>query len=237
METVDLVSYGSLLSTRLMVYVHGFGVNYESRGLFTNLARRLAAENRRSVLFDLSDYDDSGDCQLLPLSRQVDRLAQVVRQVSDSGLSLSLLGHSLGCLVISRYLLDHQPANEKIIFLAPVTHDRVGESMEVGYRRRPTTKDLAGGIEIVGRSGRRTRFSRAYLDELNLDTGSLYRQLVKAYKHQLFVVWADSDRRGSPDRGDFNTIATTTIVGADHNFSQHQEKLAEIILAKSGSRS
>lgn len=234
MEPVDLVTYGDLLSTRLTVYVHGFGVNYESRGLFTNLAQKLAAEDQRSVLFDLSDYDDDGNRRLLPLDQQVDRLARVVQQVGGPGPELSLTGHSLGCLVIASYLVDRRPEAGRIVFLAPVTHDRVGESMETGYRRWPTTRAMGDGIEIVGRSGRRTQFSRDYLDQLNLDTGDLYRRLAAGYGRQSLVVWAGDDRRSGPGRGDFQGVATATIDGADHNFSQHQNELVRAILAQPG---
>ena len=113
--------FGSAQSRQLAVYVHGWATDRTSRGLFTALTEHLAEQQIDSVLFDLNDYNRSGNAFFHSLSWQTERLQQVVDQVCKThpGASLSLISHSLGCVTAACWLREKQPALEKLVLLAP----------------------------------------------------------------------------------------------------------------------
>lgn len=231
-EPVDLVSLGDLLARQVIVYVHGFGVKYDSKGLFSGLANILAKQGCRSVLFDLTDYDEDDNIHLVPLSRQVDRLGRVVAQVQEPGLDLVLLGHSMGCLVTAQYLLNHQPDATRAFLLDPATYNQIGPSMKAGYSRRPNAKLTADGIELTRQSGRLTRISHDYFHDLSFETADLYRRLCGIYKDRLTVVWAGQQESERRPRISFAGAEEVVIDGANHNFDDHYQSLADILAAR-----
>lgn len=231
-EAVDLVAYGDLLAGRVIVYVHGFGVKYDSKGLFSSLAGRLADRGHRSVLFDLTDYDEDDNIHLVPLSQQVKRLDRVVSQIQQEGVELVLLGHSMGCLVTAQYLLNHRPDASRAFLLDPATYNQIGLSMEAGYRRRSDAKVTPDGIELTRQSGRLTKIAYKYFHDLSFDTADLYHRLAGVYKDHLTVVWAgeaDPERR---PRVDFGGAEELVVDGANHNFDDQHQSLADILAAR-----
>ncbi len=233
-EPVDLVAYGDLLAKRVIVYVHGFGVKYDSKGLFSGLANILASRGCRSVLFDLADYDEDDNIHLLPLSQQVDRLGRVVNQVWEPGLDLVLLAHSMGCLATAQYLLNHQPDAGRVFLLAPATYNQIGPAMEAGYRRRPNVRSTADGLELTRPSGRLTRIGHDYFHDLGFETADLYQRLVGTYKDHLTVVWAGEEQPSRRGRVNFDGAEELVIDGADHNFNNYHQPLADILAARLG---
>lgn len=231
-EPVDLLSIGDLLAEQVIVYVHGFGVRYDSGGLFSRLAEILAGRGCRSVLFDLSDYDEDDNVRLLPLGRQVDRLGRALAQVQETDSDLVLLGHSLGCLVIARYLLDHRLDVARIFLLDPATYNQIGSAMKAGYSRRPNARATPDGIELTRRSGRRTKIGDDYFHDLNFETADLYRRLADACGDRLTVVWAGQEEAKRRRRVSFVGAEEVVIEDASHNFDHHHQPLADILAAR-----
>ena len=228
-KPVDMVAYGDLLSKQVIVYVHGFGVKYDSKGLFSGLANILASKGHRSVLFDLTDYDEDDNIHLVPLGQQVDRLSRVVSQIREPDLDLVILAHSLGCLVTAHYLLNHQPNAARVFLLDPATHNQIGPSMKAGYRRRPNVKPTTAGLEMTRDSGRLTSIGHDYFHDLSFETADLYHRLVGVYKDHLTVVWAGEGKHSLQKRVNFDGAEELVVDGADHNFNDCHQALADLL--------
>lgn len=231
-KPVDLVAYGDLLAGRVIVFVHGFGVKYDSKGLFTSLAGSLADKGCRCVLFDLTDYDADDNIHLVPLSQQVDRLGRVVSQIEQEGVELVLLGHSLGCLVAAQYLLNHRPDAARVFMLDSATHNQIGRSMETRYRRRPDAKATDEGIELTRKSGRLTKIVHQYFHDLSFETADLYHRLCEVYKDHLTFVWAGLEAGERRPRIKLDGAEEIVVDGANHNFDDHHQALVDILAAR-----
>ena len=227
MNLPQLHWFGSQDPEHLLIYVHGWGVNWTSKDLFTDLAENLADQEISSVLFDLSDYEQ-GNINLLPLSQQIERLGIVVnhcRQVRPQA-KLSILAHSLGCIVGTSYLKEVDDFTGKFIMLAPAGSNP-GKSLRTTLLNYFGATELDDGtIEIIRKSGRRTTCPVAYLKEFQLDVMGLYKDVLpKLADYSMILAEGDRERHITvwPDLLGFDA----EVLEDDHNFNGQRSKLAE----------
>lgn len=100
----------------IVIFVHGFGVRYDSRGMFETIAQRLP-KNWGFVLFDF--YDIHGhDVHITSVSDQIKRLgkihADIISRYPET--RIHIIAHSKGCIIAS---LSKIKVGGMVIFLAP----------------------------------------------------------------------------------------------------------------------
>ena len=232
-DPLRLHFFGSRPSRHLAVYVHGWATDRTSRGLFTALANHLAGLQIGSILFDLNDYDETGNVLFRSLSQQTERLQQAVDQAHamHPGASLSLIGHSLGCVTAARWLQEKQPDLEKLVLLAPAAGEPAKQLRRYLNRRPDSRIDGGGQLSFTRKNGTMVTLATGYLEELDFDLLRLYRQSLSSRLGQTKIIIAEEDwRRQTPEQQSaFNELGAKILKGADHNFIRRLPELCQMV--------
>ena len=102
-----------------ILFVHGFGVKRDARGMFTDIAANLP--NFSPVNFDLNTIDENENLVVSNFSSQVETLKDIWKKESADH-EVYIIAHSQGCLVTA---IADLPGITKTFFLAPPTNFNV----------------------------------------------------------------------------------------------------------------
>ena len=218
---VDLHWFGPKPAKQVVIFVHGFAVDWTSKGLFSDLAEHLAHQGLSSVLFDLSDYDQDDNATYLPLLDQQKRLRAVSEIVAQQQATaeLNLVAHSLGCGLVASMNQQWATALNKVLLLAPGA-DRPGSRIKQQILNRPDALTKADKISFVRSNGSRNSFDQTYVQQLDIDFSDLYKKQWPKLKH-LNIIVADSDQYPPAVKQLFDQYRAVTVTGSDHNFSHN----------------
>lgn len=216
MRLPSLHWFGPLPNSRVIVYVHGYATDWQSEGLFSSLATNFAPEVT-SLLMDLSDYDLAGNCYFLPLSAQHARLDSVYAQLKPMGVNLSIIGHSLGCAVLSSWLANNQADFDHVIYLAPSLRDDPGPKIAQRIQTHPRFfEEKDGQIGFVRKEGTKTFISPQFIKEFSLKVTPNYLKVAQRLKTHAILAEQDNDQATRQELEEF--FGATTLKGANHNF-------------------
>ena len=232
-QPADFHYLGPPRARRLVIFLHGWATNWRSKGLFTDLAERLAADECGCLLFDLNDYDRDGNAVLANLSQQVARLGKMVKlgRTLQAEASISLLGHSFGCVTTLSYLRQSDFAPERILLLAPA----IGQPalrLRTYLKSRPDGRfESDGRISFKRKNGTTTVLAAGYLEELDFDLGQLYQAVLPNYQGRYKLIVAGEDHRRQPAAAlaILANLGGQTMEGASHNFNQHRSELGQLV--------
>ncbi len=210
---------------KTVIFVHGFGVLQDARGMFTDVSKVLASEMIRCVLFDLNVKDDSGNIVVNAFSKQVELLTHKYEE-NDEG-DTYLVCHSQGCVVAA--LADLQNIR-KTIFLAPPIESTNAKTMEYFKKNPSTVINEEGESRLARRDGTFTIVPSRYWDEkVNLNLSNLYKKYTSS--NDVVVVKALLDEVISNDMTDeVFEKATVYELEADHNFTGDSRPLLVTIV-------
>lgn len=204
----------------IVVFSHGFGVGRDSRGMFTDIVKALP-QGTGYVLFDYNDIDEAArTVRAASFSEQVARLQAVlawVKQLPEVE-TVSLVGHSMGCLVIAELAPEDIAA---IILLAPPTTP-LGGYRRQRYTQRPQVKLIDGAWHVPRRDGTTTIIAETVFEEFEqVDAEGVLVKLALFRPFTLVIAEADEVL---PDDDYTELIAMPAVTsygveGADHNFS------------------
>lgn len=199
----------------VVVCAAGFGMNrYDGHALFKDVAESLNDYTR--YLVDLNQVS-GGALTANPLSVQVNRFNTILAEARTRGLPVILIGHSMGCIVISQANTQSEPT----IFLAPAVRD-IHSKLQSTLLGRPQTTELPDGTMKAGRSdGSITTIPKQFWDEVKgIDLRTLYAGALMRSSIALVVAGQDQLLKAEThDVLDLPFKQTVTIVGADHDFS------------------
>lgn len=216
----DVVALSGPSPDRVAVFVHGYGVKWPSKGLFTDVAASLAQLGVACVLFDLSDYSDSGDASFLPLGEQQDRLRQVLLLVRERypAADLDIVAHSLGCAVTVTSYKTIAPMVDNVVLLAPAVGSPGSRIYEGMMAKEGAQQDGEGNVSFPRRDGTTSSFSRRYVSEFSLDLDTVYKEQLTSIKN-LSIILAEGDDRTNRQLQIFDDNGAVTLPGSDHNFN------------------
>lgn len=143
--------------TDVVVFVHGFGVRYDSRGMFSEIRKQLPT-NFGSVLFDFYIIEGN-DVFITSIDSQIARLRSVLQEVATkySKVKVHIVAHSKGCIITSLV----QPVVEgNIILLAPP--ESFGTKLEQYFKRYPNAVITDEEVAIPRRDGTTTHIPNNY---------------------------------------------------------------------------
>ncbi len=215
-QPFDVEITGSNNATTGIIFVHGFGVKRDSRGLFTAIENQICSSTL-SVRGDFSVITDDVTAAL-PFSAQANRLNKVVDYVRQNfGITkLVYIGHSQGCIVVAKT----SPTSSQVILLAPpITSPAAVKFASTPGWSRPGSVLKIDGESILQRSdGSITTVGPDYwCDFKATKPEELYLELSKS--NQVNVVLADADNvlgKQAP----IKSIPYSSIKNADHDFSK-----------------
>lgn len=229
-------------SSIVYIFVHGFGVKWHSKQLFSDISDKLLAHGYQSAMFNLSDYDDVGNSYLLPLPVQQNRLRDIIVDVKLKypQSKYVIVGHSLGCGVISS-AIDSQiiePEDyRKIIFLAPAM---LAPGQRI-YQHLKSSKDLreddSHNFEFDRKDGTKTHFSIDYVHSLEQPFIDIYQKVWPSIANKIKVITAEKDFV-VPDQDQLLAkFDHTQVPEADHNFTHHRQEVADLVFTSSEDQS
>lgn len=206
---------GNSFSSTAVIMLHGFGVKRDSRGMFTDIENKLIDE----VLVVRPDLSNPSEklTQVVPISKQVERLAAVVSYIINKHniTKYIFLGHSQGCLVVAKYM----PKDSQVFLLAPPIEAPYERFIKTpGWSRRGSVLKLNGESRLIRSDGSQTLVEPAFWTDFQTitDTTHLYISLVA--KNKVRIIFAGEDNvlgKETPPK----SLDTEVIDGADHDFS------------------
>lgn len=214
-----------------VIFVHGFGVMKDARGMFTEIADKLINNKINCVLVDLNKKDSEGNILLNTFSEQVKILKEIYEQNKND--TVDLICHSQGCIVAS---LANLPSIGKTIFLAPPTENNNNKTIEYFIKNKLTTININGVSNLARRDGTFTIVPADYWKEKDkINIRSLYD--IYTMNNDVYVVKGLLDEVVSNKQ--LNSIFSNAKIlelEANHNFTgdvRHQlVKLCEDLVNK-----
>lgn len=212
----------------MVVFSHGFGVEKDGGGLFTELVTKLP-KNFGYVLFDYNDYDGESTT-MSDFTEQARRLSHVVRWVQQQrGVTgTHIIAHSMGCITAA---LAKPKINGHFIFLAPPL--RIGENTRNYYTTKPGAKQDGNRWLIPAASGSTLIVPLSLIDEFEqINAGK--KLLDFANTQRLTLVMAGKDEvLGDEDYTDLSNhlnIDFVSILEGDHSFKgKSRKKLISLV--------
>jgi len=199
---------------KIVIFVHGFGVMKDARGMFTDIAGALTEQGYKCVLIDLNAKDNDGNILLSPFSKQVQILTTAYED--NKGNETHIIAHSQGCVVTA---LANLPNIKKTIFLAPPTDNNAEKTISYFKKNPLTSIDLDGTSRLARRDGTFTLVPKEYWKEREpLDIASTYQTYITT--HKTVVVKAAQDELVSNEEfaSIFNDVEVTEIE-TNHDFA------------------
>mgnify|MGYP000559468572 CR=1 FL=1 len=199
--------------TKNIVFVHGFGVRKDDRGLFTDIAKVLP--DYACHFFDMNDVDEkTGNLFTPPLEEQARRLSEHLRAHYTK--PDVIIAHSMGCIVSC---LLHDISPQKMIFLTPPLKVDLEKFVRSFQERPGSVIDLQGTSLLTRRDGTTTTVpAEFWTSKVRHDPIPTYKTIPTTIP--VDFVMADQDEvlgiSGAPDLPPHFRIVTLT---GDHNFS------------------
>jgi hypothetical protein len=200
-----------------VIFVHGFGVKKDARGMFTEIVDFLSSSkpDLRCVLVDLNIVDNTNDIRMNPLSTQAEILEKVYRKEVETGASIDVICHSQGCVVGS---IANLPEVRKYIFLAPPTNNDIEKTIRAFSERPGTIINLEGESFFMRGDRSRTIVPKEYWDDREkIDYEKVYTDIQSKQSVTVIVAGRDEVVSNTYTREIFSQSNITTI-DANHNF-------------------
>lgn len=201
---------------RKILFVHGFGVMKDSRGMFTELAEDILAHGITPILVDLNEQHDGEDIYVNSLSEQARILREAYEKECDDGAVIDMICHSQGCLVAS---LADIPRVRTTLFLAPPTENDPERTISYFSKNPESVVDMNSTSRFARRDGTTTFVPAVYWeDRARMDYREIYLKYISS--HETIVIMARNDEVVSNDHIDdiFGSVKVLPL-SADHNFT------------------
>lgn len=215
---------GNDTSGKAIIFSHGFGLQRNSRGFFTEISNLLKNEFL-TVRFDYCQILPEKNATLTyPFTQQAAMLEQVIKFVHNEfqPAEINLIGHSMGCLVIGT--LQPEGVEKTILLSSPPS--KQFRNMRDYFSHKPGTKFNLEGISKVKRSdGSWTLIDPGFWPDLEkIDPIKMFEEL--SQKSQVYFVRALQDHviTDEPEES-YEKIASIPDISylelpGDHNFSR-----------------
>ena len=214
-----------------VVFSHGFGVRYDDRGLFTDIADGLG-DDMEPILFDYNDYDEEkNELTVHPFSEQSSILRRKVEEVREGGSDaiIDLVAHSQGCTITALTVI---PGIRRAILISPPIEVSKLNTIKRTKSRPGAHIDLEGISRLPRTDGSVTIVPAAYWKErVSMDPKPLYKRLARDV--EATVIRAESDQIVGNAPFDFLDDEEARIISlpGDHDFSgDDREGLVETVV-------
>jgi hypothetical protein len=215
-----------------IIFVHGFGVKKDARGLFTDIASGLQNDpSMREVECVLTDLNivsqENNDIVLNPLSKQAQIVREVFERESGEGVVIDLVCHSQGCVVGS---LADLPGIRKVVLMTPPVNNDFAKTLEFFKSRPDTVINLEGESYLTRADGSRTIAPKEYWqDRQDINYLEEYKKL--AEHNDVTTIIANQDEVVSNENvSELSEIGEIIKLDSDHNFTgEARQKLIETL--------
>lgn len=229
--TIDGISLDFKLSSKMIVFSHGFGVRRDSRGMFTDIISALPAEYGY-VLFDY--YDVTGDSvRITSLKQQTQRLSKVLEWVrnQEGVTTIHLIAHSMGSVAAA---IAKVKVNGTVLFLAPPMD--IARRIYDYFTRKPGAR-CDGGDWIVPRNDNTTSIIPIDIfEEFKLLNASVALVSYAVAQPFTLIVPDKDDLLPGVDYRELSShpnVNVVTVNNSNHNFTgKSRHELVNIVCKK-----
>ena len=207
----------------MILFSHGFGVQKDDRGLFTDIAPHLSDEYR---MFDYNSWDEQArKLRVTPIDVQVELLLGELSKLEEP---VDLICHSQGCVIAALA----QPQNiRSVIFLAPAA-TRTADELATLFSKNGASVYNRTGTSVLQRSdGSQTLVPPEYWDSLDNvgDTYTLYQRFSQI-TNLTIITAVEEEIVAQVDYSGIKNVTLGSITGADHNFTgDSRQKVVEAV--------
>ncbi|MBP9738805.1 alpha/beta fold hydrolase [Candidatus Saccharibacteria bacterium] len=213
-------------TTNIVVFIHGFGVRYDSRGMFTDIKESLP-EGWGSALFDLYTVSED-DITITTVTEQVKRVASVVAAIQSEypNTIIHIVAHSMGCIVAS---LANLKIEGHVVLLAP-PDTFGGRALEMYFTHYPGATKGTSELLVPRKNGTTTHIPYTFFNEMAelepIDT-------IATYSSTLLIDLIQTTKDEVIGTTNFKTLGSNvhiSQIAADHNFTgENRNKLIDLL--------
>lgn len=207
-----------MITDKIVLYSHGFGVKKDDRGLFTDIAGSL--DNFQHAMFDYNQVDEQDNTlTVTPLHEQAEMLKSQYDSLRSKypDATIDLVCHSQGCVVAG---LADLGGVRKTVLLAPPTRFLGSEAKLKQMSEREGTVIENGVVSYPRRDGSTTIIKQDYWqsrDKIS-DPIALYNRL--SQKTEVIIVEAlDDEVLGESDYSALSAKVLHVQQEANHDFT------------------
>jgi hypothetical protein len=172
-----------------IIFIHGFGVTKNARGLFTDIAKAFEEKGVECILTDLNIIDETGNIILNTISKQVEIIQKVFQENYKEGDVVDLICHSQGCVVGA---VAGLPNIRKVVLMTPPTNNDVQRTLEFFKSRPNTVINLEGESYLTRADGTRTiAYKEYWQDRQGMDYVEQYKNF--ASHNDVVTIIANQD--------------------------------------------
>lgn len=209
------------VNTDIVIFVHGFGVRFDSRGMFTDIKDSLPIKFG-TVLFDLNQFSEN-NVYLSSIQDQAVYLQEIYKTIITRypKKRVHIIAHSLGCVVASIAKLS---INGEVIFLTPP--ETFGKDHLEAYFRNYKGAVQKGETLIVPRKdGSISHIPVSFFKELS-EIDPIDAMLIYAKSKKVHIIQTTKDELiGSTDYSRLSNFVNILKVPSDHNFTGKNRKV------------
>lgn len=213
----------------IVIFSHGFGVQKDSSGLFTEISEYLSSLGVNSILFDYNIIDhEKKEVTVRSFSEQTKILQSIINQtIKDNPKAIiDVIGHSQGAVMVANASLK---GIRKVLIIAPFFHTDIKKVME-RYTKFPNSEFNLTGISRRTRSDGTTTVipSEYWSERFNTDIYNIYNKL--ALLSDLTIIRAGEDQiMKEPNLLNIFNAFIISVHG-DHDFrKEYRKSLLEVI--------
>lgn len=211
----------------VVVFVHGFGVRWDSRGMFIDIQVSLPKQ-WGSVLFDF--YEASGsDVFVASIVDQVAKLNEILTTTREQNpkATIHIIAHSMGCIIVA---LAKLKVSGRIILLSPP--ESIGTKFRTFFESIPGSKKTGSTLIVPRKDSTITHIPLSYFDESQaIDAQKAVAELSK--QQIIFIIQTMKDEiLGDThyDKLKNNENIKIIQIESDHNFTgENRNKLIGLL--------
>ena len=210
------------MTTKVIIFSHGFGVKADARGMFPEIA--TAFPDYESVMFDYNDVLPNGDTVVASLPKQAEKLQSVINDINAD--EIILIAHSQGSIIAGMVSLGKV---SRVILLAPPVVASMQRVIDKIAKRPGAAFNPEGTSKLPRTDGTTTLLPKEYIESLDAsDPLELYKKI--ANDKPTTIIRATEDQvLGMTNVGEVGA-ATLIDIPADHDFTgEPRQKLIDAL--------
>ncbi len=208
----------------IVIFSHGFGVEKDALGLFTDISQMLSKHNIESIMFDYNDlHKETKEVHVKPFSEQTKILQKIIDKTCEENPDaiIDMIGHSQGSVMIAK---ANTQQIRKVVSIAPFFHTEMQAVLERHKKLPGSQINLEGVSKRVRSNGTTTIIPASYWSErFSTDVYKLYNELSSKVELTIINAGEDEIMTGLDLLKVFNTHLLN--IHGDHDFKKHEDRI------------
>jgi len=207
-------TYKKLNNNKLIIFSHGFGVKWDSKGMFTDIAEKI--DGFDFIFFDYIKSDKSGNTYMRSIEEQILIYKKALDLAQENNYEeINVISHSFGAVVPLKF---NSPLINRFIMIAPPTGVNKEEQLRMLKQKPGSVIDLNNYSSIPRSDGTTTYIHYTFYDSI-VDL-NMFKMMNDNLSKQKSIITAIEDEIVSNDYTNSNLDSNIRMINihGDHNF-------------------